>query len=50
MKSVDVLVAVRNEEKSIPEFINKINELAPKEIVLNIIFMKMEAATEVWNY
>lgn len=40
MKSVDILVAVRNEEKNIPEFINKLNELAPDNINLNIIFLE----------
>ena len=28
MKSVDIFDAVKNEEKDIPEFINKLNELA----------------------
>ena len=40
MKSVDVLVAVRNEEKTIPGFINKLNELVPNDIKLNIIFLE----------
>lgn len=40
MKSVDILVAVRNEEKTIPAFINKLNELAPKDINLHMIFME----------
>lgn len=40
MKSVDVLVAVRNEEKTIPGFINEINNLVPDGIKLNIIFLE----------
>jgi len=40
MKSVDILVAVRNEEKSIPEFIKRLNELAPENIKINIIFLE----------
>jgi len=40
MKSVDILVAVRNEEKNIPEFITKINELAPGNVKINIIFLE----------
>lgn len=40
MKSVDVLVAVRNEEKTIPLFINEFNDLIPDDIKLNIIFLE----------
>ena len=40
MKSVDVLVAVRNEEKTIPEFINKFDELNSEDVNLNIIFLE----------
>ncbi len=40
MKSVDILVAVRNEEKSIPEFIGRLNELAQEDIKINIIFLE----------
>jgi glycosyltransferase involved in cell wall biosynthesis len=40
MKSVDVLVAVRNEEKTIPVFINEFNTLIPDDIKLNIIFLE----------
>ena len=40
MKSVDILVAVRNEEKNIPEFITKINELAQGNVKINIIFLE----------
>lgn len=40
MKSVDVLVAVRNEEKTIPGFINEFNNLVPDGINLDIIFLE----------
>jgi glycosyltransferase involved in cell wall biosynthesis len=40
MKSVDVLVAVRNEEKTINEFINKFNRLAPEGVIINLIFLE----------
>ena len=40
MKLVDILVAVRNEEKNIPEFITKMNELAPGNVKVNIIFLE----------
>ncbi len=40
MKSVDVLVAVRNEEKSIPVFIDKFNNLAPADVKIRIIFLE----------
>ena len=40
MKSVDVLVAVRNEEKTIPGFINEFNNLVPDGIKLNLIFLE----------
>lgn len=40
MKSVDILVAVRSEEKNIPEFILKIKELVPKNVKVNIIFLE----------
>ena len=40
MKSVDILVAVRNEERSIPLFINKFNELALDNVKVNIIFLE----------
>lgn len=40
MKSVDVLVAVRNEEKTIPEFINKFDELNSEDVNLNIVFLE----------
>ncbi len=40
MKSIDVLVAVRNEEKTIPLFIDKFNHLIPDYIKLNIIFLE----------
>lgn len=40
MKSVDVLVAVRNEEKSIPLFINQFNKLVPDNVKINIIFLE----------
>ena len=40
MKSVDILVAVRNEEKNVTEFITKMNELAPEEVNINIIFLE----------
>ena len=40
MKLVDILVAVRNEEKSIPDFITKMNELTPKNVKINIIFLE----------
>lgn len=40
MKSVDVLVAVRNEEKTIPVFIDKINNIVPDGINLNLIFLE----------
>jgi len=40
MKSIDILVAVRNEEKNITEFITKMHELAPKEVNINIIFLE----------
>ena len=32
MMSVDILVAVRNEEKTFPVFINKFSELSPDEV------------------
>ncbi len=40
MKSVDILVAVRNEEKTIPDFINRFDELTPEGVKLNIIFLE----------
>lgn len=40
MKSVDVLVAVRNEQKTIPGFINEFNNLVPDGINLNILFLE----------
>jgi glycosyltransferase involved in cell wall biosynthesis len=40
MKLVDILVAVRNEEKNIPEFITKMNEHAPGNVKINIIFLE----------
>ncbi len=40
MKSVDILVAVRNEEKTIPVFLDEFNNLAPDGINLNIIFLE----------
>lgn len=40
MKSVDVLVAVRNEEKSIPLFIEKFNGLAPSGVKTCLIFLE----------
>lgn len=40
MKSVDVLVAVRNEEKSIPLFIQEFSKHTPAEIRVNIIFLE----------
>ena len=40
MKLVDVLVAVRNEEKNIPEFITKMNEITPGNVKINIIFLE----------
>lgn len=40
MKLVDILVAVRNEEKNIHEFITKMNELAPGNVKINIIFLE----------
>ena len=40
MKSVDVLVAVRNEEKSIPVFLSDFNKLVPDGVILNIIFLE----------
>lgn len=40
MKSVDVLVAVRNEEKSIPVFIKKFNKLAPPDVIIRLIFIE----------
>lgn len=40
MKLVDILVAVRNEEKNIPEFITKMNELTPGNVKINIIFLE----------
>ncbi len=40
MKSVDVLVAVRNEEKTIPDFISKFDERTPENVKLNIIFLE----------
>lgn len=40
MKLVDILVAVRNEENSIPDFIAKINELTPENVKINIIFLE----------
>jgi dolichol-phosphate mannosyltransferase len=40
MKLVDVLVAVRNEEKNIPEFITKMNEFILGNVKINIIFLE----------
>lgn len=40
MKRVDVLVAVRNEEKSIPVFIDKFNKLAPPDVKVRLIFLE----------
>ncbi|HCY74457.1 MAG TPA: hypothetical protein DHV28_00920 [Ignavibacteriales bacterium] len=40
MKSVDILVAVRNEEKSIPLFINQFNVFTPDNVKINIIFLE----------
>ncbi|MBK9097304.1 MAG: glycosyltransferase family 2 protein [bacterium] len=40
MKLVDILVAVRNEEKSIPEFISKMKEHKPENVKINIIFLE----------
>lgn len=40
MKSVDVLVAVRNEQKTIPGFINEFNNLVRDGINLNILFLE----------
>lgn len=40
MKSVDILVAVRNEQKNISGFIKKFYELAPNDININIIFLE----------
>lgn len=40
MKQVDVLVAVRNEEKSIPVFIDKFNKLAPPDVKVRLIFLE----------
>jgi glycosyltransferase involved in cell wall biosynthesis len=40
MKSVDILVAVRNEEKSIPLFVNEINKDLLNDIKINIIFLE----------
>jgi len=40
MKSVDILVAVRNEEKSIPLFIDEVNELVSGLATVNIIFLE----------
>jgi dolichol-phosphate mannosyltransferase len=40
MKSVDILVAVRNEEKSIPLFIKEVNELVSGLADVRIIFLE----------
>ncbi len=40
MKSVDILVAVRNEAANVTEFVTKINELIPKEVDINVIFLE----------
>jgi glycosyltransferase involved in cell wall biosynthesis len=40
MKSVDILVAVRNEEKNVTEFVERVNELVPKNIDINFIFLE----------
>lgn len=40
MKSVDILVAVRNEEKTIPDFISKFDELTLENVKLNIFFLE----------
>jgi glycosyltransferase involved in cell wall biosynthesis len=40
MRSVDILVAVRNEENSIPIFVEEINKLAPKNVVASMIFLE----------
>lgn len=40
MKSIDILVAVRNEEKSVTEFVERMNEFAPKNVNINFIFLE----------
>ncbi len=40
MKSIDILVAVRNEEKSVTEFVERMNELAPRNVNINFIFLE----------
>ena len=40
MKSIDILVAVRNEEKSITEFVERMNELAPNNVNINFMFLE----------
>jgi len=40
MKTIDILVAVRNEEKNIPRFISSFDELVPKNVRVNIIFIE----------
>ena len=40
MKSVDVLVAVRNEERSIPLFVEEFKRLSHNDIKINIIFLE----------
>lgn len=40
MKSIDILVAVRNEEKNVTEFVERVYELAPKNVNINFIFLE----------
>ena len=40
MKSIDILVAVRNEEKSVNEFVERMNELAPNNVNINFMFLE----------
>jgi len=40
MKSIDILVAVRNEEKNVTEFVERMNEIAPKNVFIKFIFLE----------
>jgi glycosyltransferase involved in cell wall biosynthesis len=40
MKAIDILVAVRNEEKNVTEFVERMNKLTPKNVKINFIFLE----------
>jgi|WetSurMetagenome_2_1015567.scaffolds.fasta_scaffold145097_2 glycosyltransferase involved in cell wall biosynthesis len=40
MKSIDILVAVRNEEKNVTEFVESMTGLAPRNVNINFIFLE----------